>query len=199
MVIGACATQHRMRMLVGNMKLLKVDNDLALLQVAEELRPTAANAQQELSALLSTAWGQTVRVEIESLSPAPPRAVPSGESPAAQSAPTPASQPAGSDIRLPTSDIASHPLIKQAIDLFGARVIGVQPSAQAGGVVTKFVRSRPPRRMSTRLQVRIVVRPRRVHHALNGHVHRVRIVQPRPDVRDRAVVVAREDLTIAPP
>jgi hypothetical protein len=127
MVIGACATQHRMRMLVGNMKLLKVDNDLALLQVAEELRPTAASAQQELSALLSTAWGQTVRVEIESLSPAPPRAVPSGESPAAQSAPTPASQPAGSDIRLPTSDIASHPLIKQAIDLFGARVIGVQP------------------------------------------------------------------------
>jgi hypothetical protein len=127
MVIGACATQHRMRMLVGNMKLLKVDNDLALLQVAEELRPTAANAQQELSALLSTAWGQTVRVEIESLAPTPPRAELGlgGETPATQPAPTPTSPPA--DIRLPRSDIASHPLIKQAIDLFGARVIGVQP------------------------------------------------------------------------
>src|SRR5262249_36491420 len=69
MGIGACARQHRRRILVDNMPLLKGDNALALLQVAEELPPPAAGPQQELSTLLSTPWGQPVRVEIESLAP----------------------------------------------------------------------------------------------------------------------------------
>jgi hypothetical protein len=132
MVIGACATQHRMRMLVGNMKLLKVDNDLALLQVADELRPTAAGAQQELSNLLSTAWGQPVRVEIESLPASAPASAATKEAhPASRMtdrAPSPAAAaPQSSATNAPAlPPIADHPLVKQAIDLFGAKVIGVQ-------------------------------------------------------------------------
>jgi hypothetical protein len=138
LVIGACATQHRMRMLVGNMKLLKVDNDLALLQVPEELHPTAATAQQDLSNLLSTAWGQQVRVEIESLPPSPqgggrPGSAAAergrgGETPTTTAAQSPTRAPEAAPLAdtTPRPPITDHPLIKQAIDLFGAKVIGVQ-------------------------------------------------------------------------
>jgi hypothetical protein len=117
-----------MRMLVGSMKLLRVDNDLATLQVAEEMRPAAATAQQDLSTLLSTAWGQPVRVEIESLPPSPPRAGPErgASTPATQPAPA-ASTTQAAPAPPPPSDISSHPLVKQAMELFGARVVGVQP------------------------------------------------------------------------
>jgi hypothetical protein len=136
-----------MRMLVGNIKLVSKDNDLALLQVAEEMRPAAESAEQDLCNLLSAAWGQPIRVDLLPL----PEEGGSGVGPARQtnapttttaSSPKPlpeggvgvgSAPPPTTQGRTPpatphsTSDITSHPLIKQAIDLFGAKVVGVQP------------------------------------------------------------------------
>ena len=117
MVVEACQKQHRMRLLVGNLKLVTKDDERAVLAVSDEMRTAAQSAERDLCTLLSVAWGQSLKVELtssagERLESAAP---PAEETP-------PAAAPAAG---LPP--IHDHPLIKDAVELFGARVISTQP------------------------------------------------------------------------
>jgi hypothetical protein len=116
MVTDACQKQHRMRILVGSLKLVTKDDQKAVLEVTDEMRTAAQSAERDLCTLLSVAWGQELAIELKTASgervEPVVRAAPAAEG-QAPSAPAPA--------------IGDHPLIKQAAELFGARIISTQP------------------------------------------------------------------------
>jgi pyruvate/2-oxoglutarate dehydrogenase complex dihydrolipoamide acyltransferase (E2) component len=112
-----------MRMLIGNMKLVDIAEDRAVVSIHEEMRPLAERSERELSAVLEAAWGRPVRVEIAG-APARPEPEPAAQ---AESAPPPAA-PAPA----PKAAVAEHPLVRQAIELFGATLVGVQPRRNSG-------------------------------------------------------------------
>ncbi len=124
MVMDACQSQHRMRLLVGNLKLVSKDDQRAVLEVSEEMRTAAQSAERDLCTLLSVAWGQQVRVELTSMG----NAVGSVEKGGAEE---PAVSPPPSLVTL--KPIGDHPLIRQAMELFGAKVISTQARRKAGG------------------------------------------------------------------
>jgi hypothetical protein len=115
MVINASQKQHRMRLLVGNLRLVSKDDERAVLAVSDEMRTAALSAERDLCTLLSVAWGQNLKIELTSASgerlesTAPP--------------PSPAAQEAAPQALPPIHD---HPLIKNAVELFGARIISTQ-------------------------------------------------------------------------
>jgi hypothetical protein len=123
LVVGACASQHRMRMLVGNIKLIAKEEDRAILEVRSDLRTAAQSAERDLAALLSNAWGQDIKIDYLH------NPEQSGEvGPAAAAAPNAAASTAhAASDNTPRVPITDHPLIKQAVELFGAKVVGVQP------------------------------------------------------------------------
>jgi hypothetical protein len=118
MVTDACQKQHRMRILVGSLKLVTKDDRKAVLEVTDEMRTAAQSAERDLCTLLSIAWGQELAIELKTAS---------GEKvePAPRPVPTPA--PDAHAPAAPSTPIGDHPLIKQATELFGARIISTQP------------------------------------------------------------------------
>jgi hypothetical protein len=117
MVTEACQKQHRMRILVGSLKLVTKDDRRAVLEVTDEMRTAAQSAERDLCTLLSVAWGQNLAIELKTAS---------GENvepgPRSAQGPTPSHAPAA-----PSAPIGDHPLIKQAAELFGAKIISTQP------------------------------------------------------------------------
>ena len=83
------------------------DNDRALLQVSDEMRPAAESAEQDLCTLLSAAWGEPVRVVIEGSIPSPrPPGGRAGEG--WDSSPAPASAPTDTTPRTPDRGPPAH-------------------------------------------------------------------------------------------
>ncbi len=115
MVVEACQKQHRMRMLVGGLKLVTKDDERAVLAVSDEMRTAAQSAERDLCTLLSVAWGQSLKVELTSATGERLEAAPQAVK---EAPPNPAA---------PLPPIQDHPLIRDAVELFGAKVISTQP------------------------------------------------------------------------
>lgn len=120
-MLDAAAPNRRLRVLLNDCTLVKAENDVVVLAVSEALLGSARANEKELLGLLAGAWDRAVRLELRRAGDAPaaePRPAPNSPSPATEPPATPSP---------PQPPVAEHPLVKQAIELFGARVVGVQP------------------------------------------------------------------------
>ncbi|HYE60827.1 MAG TPA: hypothetical protein VD997_02430 [Phycisphaerales bacterium] len=126
MVTEACQKQHRMRILVGSLKLVTKDEHKAVLEVSDEMRTAAQSAERDLCTLLSIAWGQNLAIELKTASGEKVEPLPKPA--AATTSPGAAPNPPAT----PTTPISDHPLIKQATELFGAKIISTQPRKKQG-------------------------------------------------------------------
>jgi hypothetical protein len=94
------------------MSLISLTQDVVTLQVSDAMRSAAITLHRDLSSAISNLLDRTVTVIL-----AEPQQQTTHEAPA----------PAAT--RAPVTD---HPLVKQAMELFGAKVIRVQPRSDAG-------------------------------------------------------------------
>ncbi len=105
--IAACSANRRLRLLMQESKLVVMDQDSARVLVKPALLTIARSCATDMEAALSQAAGSTIRVVIESDGPAPE---------ANEGHPG-----------TPMPSMAEHPLVKQAIELFGGRLLSAGP------------------------------------------------------------------------
>lgn len=134
-VVHTCVQQHPLlRALVTNSMLVSLEGEKALLACAERFAAGAHKWSEKLSEVFTRERGATTIVEFEQ-PVAPPVAAgeegvaagasetgASGNADAPATAPTVSARPT-----MPGPGAIEHPLVKQAIELFGARVVDVQP------------------------------------------------------------------------
>lgn len=116
-VVASAAMSQRMRVLVNGCSLVKAEDDLVVLSVSEALLSAARASEKELCTLLASAWDRAVRVELR---PAGATADPP------PSGATGAVEPAAAATPAPAGPILEHPLVKRAMELFNAKLVGVQ-------------------------------------------------------------------------
>jgi hypothetical protein len=112
-VVVAAQEHRRLRVLINDCKLVEVKDDLVVLAVSEALVTSARASERDLCDLLARAWDRAVRLEIQSDAPA--------------GAPVPAAVAPAVNPQAARAAIADHPLVKQAMEAFRARLVGVQP------------------------------------------------------------------------
>lgn len=100
------AGNKRLRIVLDEMSLVSLEGSVALLAVSDAMRPNAAGMLREITGLLRGQAG----VELDARLTEPP------------SVPAATAQP-----EAPRAPVTEHPLVKQAMELFGAKVIRVQP------------------------------------------------------------------------
>lgn len=137
-VVQVCVQHHPLlRALVTNSMLVSLEGEKALLSCAERFALSAPKWREKLSEVFTRERGATTAVEFE-VPGAPPESAGTeggGEAGAAsdstaQSAGAQASTGAAASFTrpaMPGPGAVEHPLVKQAIELFGARVVDVQP------------------------------------------------------------------------
>ncbi len=107
-VLSAASGNRRMRILLNDCSLVNVADDQVVIAVSDALLSAAQSNEKELGDLLARAWDRAVKVELRGAS----QVAPAGA----------ASEPAPE----PTTPITEHPLVKQAMELFSAKLVGVQ-------------------------------------------------------------------------
>lgn len=105
--IAACSANRRLRLLMQESKLVAMDENSARVLVKPALLTIARSCATDMEAALSQAAGTTLHVVIESDGPAPE----AGEG----------------QLATPMPSMAEHPLVKQAIELFGGRLVSAGP------------------------------------------------------------------------
>ncbi|MFA6044495.1 MAG: hypothetical protein WC718_05885 [Phycisphaerales bacterium] len=115
-VLAAAGPNRRLRILLNDISLVSVENDVVVLAVSEALHGAARANEKELCGLLATAWERAVKLELRQEG---------GEAAAA----TPAATQAAINANLQA--VQEHPLVKQAMELFGAKVVSVQARKNA--------------------------------------------------------------------
>lgn len=105
--IAACSANRRLRLLMQESKLVTMEENSARVLVKPALLTIAQSCATDMEAALSEAAGSTIRVVIEADGPVPE----------------------ASEVHLATSmpSMAEHPLVKQAIELFGGRLFSAGP------------------------------------------------------------------------
>lgn len=137
-VVQVCVQQHPLlRALVTNSMLVSLEGEKALLSCAERFALSAPKWREKLGELFTRERGTTTVVEFEAPGGSPESAAAvSGDAGAASEstspgagAPAAAAGGAAAFTRpaMPGPGAVEHPLVKQAIELFGARVVDVQP------------------------------------------------------------------------
>lgn len=110
--IASCTSNRRLRLLMQESKLAALEGGSAKVLVKPALLTIAHACSADMSALLSSAAGETIAVAIASDGPVP-------ESNAV-------------DLSVPLPSMAEHPLVKQAIELFGGRLLSAGPRKKQG-------------------------------------------------------------------
>lgn len=113
-VLSAAAPNRRLRVLLNDCSLVKAEDDVVVLSVSAALLSAVRAKEKDLCDLLAVAWDRAVKLELR---PDGAGAAPTVEQPAATTE--------------SATEIAEHPVVKRAIELFGAKVIRVQPRKDA--------------------------------------------------------------------
>lgn len=116
-VLAAAGPNRRLRILLNDISLVSVENDVVVLAVSEALHGAARANEKELCGLLASAWERAVKLELRQ------------EGGGAAAATAGATQAA---INANLQAVQEHPLVKQAMELFGAKVVSVQARKNAG-------------------------------------------------------------------
>lgn len=112
----ASSTSRRLRTVVDAVAFNALDGDAINVSVTPEMLPVARASLKDLEDLASKAAARSIRVVIVSGGATQARTVTSGIAPGASAATTAAS----------AADMRQHPLVKQAEELFGARLVRVE-------------------------------------------------------------------------
>lgn len=110
-MLNAAGANRRVSLLLTAAKLVRLDADAAVLSLSPQDRTLARSMERDLLAVLAAGLGRPVRVEFDA-EPEPEKAAPS-------------------EPEQPRTPIDQHPMVKQAIELFGGRIISVQPRPKA--------------------------------------------------------------------
>lgn len=121
-MLSAAAPNRRLRVLLNDCTLARVEDDLVVLSVTDALLTAAQANEKELCALLARAWDRAVRVELRSANP--PNTTPGASQPAGAA---PDGSPAPPEPAEPLPDVTTLPLVRRTMELFNARLVGVQP------------------------------------------------------------------------
>lgn len=113
-ILEAAGSYRRLRVVLGDSSLVRLDAERVVIRVPESLRAVVRASERELLAVVASALGRSVAVEIEAPEAAQPEA---GEAEAVKAPRTPADQ---------------EPLVRQAMELFGARLVSVTGRPGAG-------------------------------------------------------------------
>lgn len=124
-VLSAAAPNRRLRVLLNDCTLARVEDDLVVLSVTDALLTAAQANEKELCALLARAWDRAVRVELRSATT--PNAAPGAPQPGAGSPAAPDGSSASPEPAEPLPDVTTLPLVRRTMELFNARLVGVQP------------------------------------------------------------------------
>jgi hypothetical protein len=121
-----------MRVALMNAALSQVTDDSAVVQTPPRYAQALTRALPELARVLSAQLGRELSVRVQVLEPEAGAALTSPDAPASSA---PASNQAAEEHQPPRPPFnpnvwLEHPLVKQAIELFGARVVDVQPPVQ---------------------------------------------------------------------
>lgn len=114
-VLAAAGPNRRLRILLNDISLVSVENDVVVLAVSEALHGAARASEKELCGLLASAWDRAVKLELRQEG--------------GEAAATPAASQASINANLLA--LQEHPLVKQAMELFGAKVVSVQARKNA--------------------------------------------------------------------
>lgn len=110
--IAACTANRRLRLLMQESKLEALQGGLAKVLVKPALLTIAQACVADMGTALSQAAGRTITVVIESDGPAP--------------------EATEVSLGTPLPSMAEHPLVKQAIELFGGRLLSAGPRKRQG-------------------------------------------------------------------
>lgn len=111
--IAACTANRRLRLLMQESKLAALEGGSAKVHVKPALLTIAQACAADMGVALSQAAGRTITVAIESDGPAP--------------------EATEVNLGTPLPSMAEHPLVKQAIELFGGRLLSAGPRKKPGG------------------------------------------------------------------
>lgn len=110
--IAACTANRRLRLLMQESKLIEIEGHSARVRVKPALLTIAQACAADMAAVLTLAAGTAINVVIESDGPAP--------------------ESESVDLSTPLPSMAEHPLVKQAIQLFGGRLLSAGPRKTQG-------------------------------------------------------------------
>lgn len=113
-ILEAAGSYRRLRVVLGDSSLVRLDAERVVIRVPESLRAVARASERELLAVVASALGRSVAVEIEAPEAAQPEA---GEAEA---------------VKAPRTPVDQEPLVRQAMELFGARLVSVTVRPGAG-------------------------------------------------------------------
>jgi len=115
----SCSGNRRLRVLLSDMKLERIDGDTAVVSVNPQMFAAANSYATDLGLAFKAAYGVDLSIRFESAV----RLKEEGE------AATPSSLPAEPPpVR---TNAAEHPLVRQATELLGARLVSVRPRVRA--------------------------------------------------------------------
>ncbi|MBL8886585.1 MAG: hypothetical protein JNK16_07990 [Phycisphaerales bacterium] len=129
---AAAESRRQVRMVVDEATLIEFKDGCVNLKVAPDLMTAASAMQEEIRQLVGRTWGRAVRVQFaHAVSPAPVAA----SSGSAQTAGDAAGESGGLEAQnvaaqgpnLTVANATDNPLIAKAVELFGAKVLGVYP------------------------------------------------------------------------
>ncbi|MDX2130833.1 MAG: hypothetical protein SFY69_02125 [Planctomycetota bacterium] len=121
-VLSAAAPNRRLRVLLNDCTVARVEDDLVVLSVSDALLGAAQANEKDLCALLAKAWDRAVRLELRSSNPPAPSGA-AAETPAA---------PGGAPGPDAPAKAAELPLVRHAMELFQARLVSVQARKPKG-------------------------------------------------------------------
>ncbi|MEM9166477.1 MAG: hypothetical protein AAGB48_05575 [Planctomycetota bacterium] len=108
-----------LRALLGELRLRSLDDGVGVIACPTAVRGVAVMKLDDLGRLASTLTGSPVRFElVEIAGDAPEQQEPRGAS---------GGTPTDHEAAVAPHDAADHPVVRQAIDVFGARIVEVKP------------------------------------------------------------------------
>ncbi|MBX3388402.1 MAG: hypothetical protein KF691_02985 [Phycisphaeraceae bacterium] len=122
---AAAESRRQVKMVIEEASLVEFKDGCVNLKVAPDLMTAASGVQEDIRQLIARAWGRAVRLEFAQHA-APGSVAPSSES--ARNGVLPTDQGASAQVpSLTVANATENPLIAKAIELFGAKVVGVYP------------------------------------------------------------------------
>ena len=123
---AAAESRRQVKMVVEEATLIEFKDGCVNLKVAPDLMTAASAMQEEIRQLVGRTWGRTVRIEFAQVQLASPSAAGS-VAPALAGAVTESQDAQALGPNLTVANATDNPLIAKAVELFGAKVLGVYP------------------------------------------------------------------------
>lgn len=122
---AAAESRRQVKMVIEEATLVEFKDGCVNLKVAPDLMTAAAGVQEDIRQLIARAWGRTVRLEFTQ--PAAPVATAPGDAGARNGTQTPEPEAPAHGPSMTVANATENPLIAKAVELFGAKVLGVYP------------------------------------------------------------------------